>query len=397
MNIRHLALPLGLLMAFFLGCFMTWILVGKSSFLNPPAQPTVSRNKPVVAPAKAPPLPPAAPVKPVVVQSVLLPQAKELPQIVDLLRTDYVEASTLVGAELDAKKVEEIFNAPLPLVRILGQDPPDGKNARIVSELLPGKILYWQVPVFSKQEIDTLAAQWEQIKSQAPVGLILDLRETRTPQDFAGAADLAGLFAPPDTTLFSVQGLKIPQQVLRAQRQPLDFGSPFPLVVVIHSETRGAAEVLAQLLQSKAGAVLVGAPTAGEGGPNVDIRLKSGRLLRMATGKVMTASGQEISSGSLFPDVELTVNLEADRKAMASTLQTGIAATIVEVPLRKRQSERSLMNDENPEIDEILDEQKAKTAPKMASAPHDATLHRAVDVLQGIRLYNQPPAPVTRK
>lgn len=400
MTARKFALPLGLVVAFLLGSFMTWVIMGgisKASF-SKTAVPVPVPAKPAAAAPKPPaPATPSQTAKPAPVPAAVLPQPKELSQVVDLLRTDFVDAPTLVGVELDAKKVAEIFSAPAAQVRILAQDPPDGKNARIVSELLPGKILYWGVPVFSKQEIDGLAAQWEQIKAQGPVGLVLDLRETRTPQDFAGSADLAGLFAPPDTTLYSVQGLKIPQQVLRADRQPLELGNPFPIVVVVNSETRGAAEVLAQLLQSKAGAVLVGAPTAGEAAPNVDIRLKSGRLLRMATGRILTASGQEVSKGPLVPDVELAVNLEEDRKAMAAAVQAGVAATVSEVPLRKRLSEASLMSDENPEIDEILDEQKAKTVPKPKNVPHDATLHRAVDVLQGIRLSTQPPAPVIRK
>lgn len=405
MTARKLALPLGLVAAFLLGSFMTWVIMGgistatfsKSAAPAPlpaPAKPAATGPKPA---ASAAPAASGQAAKPAPAQPVLLPQPKELSQVVDLLRTDFVDAPALMGAELDARKVADIFSAPAAQVRILAQDPPDGKNARILSELLPGKILYWSVPVFPKQEIDALAAQWEQVKAQGPVGLVFDLRETRAPQDFAGSADLAGLFAPPDTTLYSVQGLKIPQQVLRAQRQPLDFGSPFPIVVVVNSETRGAAEVLAQLLQSKAGAVLVGAPTAGEAAPNVDIRLKSGRLLRMATGRVLTASGQEVSKGPLVPDVEIAVNLEEDRKAMAVAAQSGVAGTVSELPLRKRLSEAALMSDENPEIDEILDEQKAKNAPKPKAVPHDATLHRAVDVLQGIRLSTQPPAPVIRK
>jgi len=408
MNSRKLALPLGLVAAFALGSFMTWVIMQPGAEPAAPAPqkpaPTPSSapspTKAQTAPAKTPapattPAAEEAPAKPAPPRVVLQPQAKELPQVIDLLRTDYVDAPKLVGSEIDAKKVEEIFNDPAGGIRILAQDPPDGKNARILSELLPGKILYWQVPVFAKQEIDALAAQWEQTKSQSPVGLVLDLRETRAPQDFAGAADLAALFAPPDTMLFSVQGLKIPQQVFQAGRQPLDFGSPFPIVVVVNSETRGAAEVLAELLRTRAGAVVVGSATAGEGKPSSDVRLKSGRLLRLATGRVLTPSGQEILAGPVMPDVEVSVPLDDERRAMAAG-QSGVAATVAEVPLRKRQSEHSLMNDENPEYDEILEEQKAKDAPKGKNAPHDVTLHRAMDVLQGVRIYVQPPATTAR-
>ena len=158
----------------------------------------------------------------------------------------------------------------------------------IYTELLPHRVGYWRMSSFRP------AKDWEALRNQlrlwkrsSVIGLVLDVRDFADINNFEGAAAAASLFVEPGTTLFSVQGLQIPQRVYKADGDKAN--APQPIIVLTNPRTTGAAEAFAAALQESAGAIVVGRSTAGRSGLWEEIPLSTGRYLRMVVGR--TTSG----------------------------------------------------------------------------------------------------------
>jgi hypothetical protein len=358
-----------------------------------PAAPATAKNGPDI-PGRPAPVPP----KPAPPPEILYPKPDEAAAVLDAVRSQYADAQTLLGQQMDAAKVNELLAKFPSKLRILPAPPvTDGPAARIMTEMLPHGVLYWRVPGFARGDIDALVKQWDTWRGQNPAGLVIDLRDTVTPQDFAGASDFAGLFVNPETPLFTVQDLRNPQQIYRSQRQPLTLRTSFPVVVLVNQGTAGAAELLAEVLHLRPATLLVGMPTAGESGQFANIRLKSGRVLHLATAYATLASGVRMLGTPVRPDLEVLADGAQERASRDSLVQGGKAADLIaEIPVRKKQNEAALMNDENPEIDEMLAEQNGGAAPE-APKIRDVALQRASDLVRGIAVQTQnaPSGPRT--
>jgi hypothetical protein len=361
--------------------------------------PAVAQKAPPSAPPKTAAdiksKPAPAPPKPAPPPEILYPKPDEVAAILDTVRSQYADAQALLGQQIDAAKLNDLLAKSPSKIRILSAAPvTDGPATRITSELLPHGVLYWRVPGFARGDIDALVKQWDVWRGQNLLGLVIDLRDTVATQDFEGAADFAGLLVNPETPLFTVQDLRNPQKIYRSQRQPLGFRPNFPVIILINQGTAGAAELLAETLHLRSATLLVGMPTAGEAGPFANFKLKSGRVLHMATAYATLASGARLLGTPVRPDLEVIADGEQERASRNSLLRGGTAAAlIIEIPVRKKQNEAALMNDENPEIDEMLAEQNGDSVPE-APKIRDVTLQRASDIIRGLAVQSQwnPPA-----
>lgn len=321
---------LGLAAVFALG-----LLAGRHLDLR--GRPSGTKPEPAVA-VPAPPAPPAdlapipaAPAPETPAETVLLPEPREAAEILELLRTVRVEAPGLAleGATVDTlPALFERARGALRLSATATQGPaPGGKS---LLELLPGSIGYWRPRTLEPAEALRLVREWPLWRSAKPAGIVIDLRYTADPNNFAGAVPTAGLFMAPGRPLYSVQGLNQPQQLYRSERQPLDLPAWMPLIVLTNRQTRGAGEALAWSLRTGAGAILVGRPTAGEGGPFREVRLKSGRFLRVATARAMAADGTDLLGTGLEPDVAVEGDPALERRAFLAAYASGAASTLAE-------------------------------------------------------------------
>jgi hypothetical protein len=378
--------------AFITGVCVTWVGTQAFTGQNTSVEKTVAEKKPAPAtPAKPAPKPKVTPPP---VEPALVPEPAEIAEITDLIRASYAGATELVGVELTQEKIVSLFTEPDRQLRLLAKPrtPPQPAHPNIT--LLPRRIIYWKLPGFSKANIDEFARSIEAFQRDRPLGLVLDLRENADPDNYEGAADLLSLFASPESTLFTVQELKTAQQLFRAGRQPLNLPAVFPIVVLVQAQTRGAAEVAAEWLSQRRGALLAGQPTAGEAWPSRDFPLKSGRTLKMPIARAVSPTGQNLGLGPLTPDIPIEINPVEQAAALAWAASGKIAETVAEIPTRKRQSEASLINEENPELDELIAEQKGDQK-KPDPAPRDRVLHQALDVVEAISIL-QSPNPTTR-
>lgn len=328
---RRILIVLGIVAAFAAG----W-QAGRLQSPGPPPKAVDSSKPPAASEASAAsallPAPPApAPLTPAEPDPV--PTPADYPEIMDALRTGSLEAPALLGEPLTTANLPEFLQRAGAKARFSAtatQGPP--ATARSLLELLPGGIAYWRPRSFDPAETTRLAKEWSIWRSGKPIGLIIDLRYFTDTNNFAGAAPVVSLFTSPGRTLFTLQSLHQAQKVFKSERQPMDLPSWMPLVVLTNHHTRGAAEAVAYVLSTQAGAFLLGQPTAGEAGLYRETRLKSGLYLRVASAEAVAADGTELLGRPLEPDVWVEMDPVQERAAFAAAATAGAASTLAEPP-----------------------------------------------------------------
>lgn len=378
--IRRIFILLGLIASFFTGVLVTkqW----------PQPEPNPGDVAPAVEPADSTPTVPVteappAPLPPPASETAPVPSPAEYPEIIDLLRGGYLESPALAGSPLTPETLPEVLGKARDKVRIsptATQGIPPGTKPLL--EMLPGGAAYWRPRSFEPAELERLVREWGLWKSAKPGGVIIDLRFFSDPNNFPGAGAAAGIFLTPGHNLFTLQGLNQPQRLFRSERQPLDIPLWMPLIVLVNRETRGASEAFAWALRHQAGALLIGQPTAGEGGIFRETRLKSGRFLRLATARALGADGTDLLAGPLAPDLLAEIPLPEERTAFQAAFRSGAAALLADIePL--------------PRLNQDINAQVLNAAAeKAAKAPlSDPVLKAGVDAVTAIQVRRQPPAP----
>ncbi|NJK92468.1 MAG: hypothetical protein HC904_11930 [Blastochloris sp.] len=311
--------------------------------------------------------------------SQLVPRPEEARQIIDLLRSGFLDSASLISMDLNEQNVSDLMTRFQDKVKLSEEavfDPDPRQNTLL--EMLPHQIAYWRPAELSPRETQIWITQWEQWRTKEFAGLILDLRYFKDANDLEGAVSVTGLFAAPQTPLFRLEGIESPQVLYKTEHQPLSSARPFPLLVLVNHNTRGAGEALAWSLRQFAGAILIGQATAGEGGLFTETRLKSGRFLRMASARIVTAPPVSVSllGSPIQPDIQVAVQMDRERNAFFLANRQNLPGLIAERPAARRAGESDLIGIELP----------PPPATEGKAALRDLTLQRAVDVLRGIVL-----------
>jgi Peptidase family S41 len=313
----------------------------------------------------------------------------ELSEVLPLLQTRYPENNELRDKNLNPTALSSLLPS---LGATLSPDPfKNSHNDPLKIELLPSAITYWRLSSFEapKGTPDLSAAFATSLRGPSK-GLILDLRDSQTPNDYEGAARVAANLVPIGTVLFSIQGQQTPQQVFPVTEQRLLYTKP--LLVLINRDTLGAAEALAASLRRSAKAILIGRTTAGLGGLFTELKLKSGRYLRLPQAQAILPDGTKLFGQPVQPDIPIFVKDNDEHEALAQIRIGPAAAGLNSTTDRRYMSEAALVREENPEIDNALKKDKSsKGAPPMI----DVALVRAVDVMMGI-LSVYPATPEVR-
>jgi hypothetical protein len=257
----------------------------------------------------------------------------------------------------------------------------------IVTASLPGGVIYWRLASFTPEKswLD-LETQLEQESGNA-AGIILDLRSNVAPDDYHGAAQILGFFAPEDHALSQYDAVGIDHEA-RIPNRPIRL----PMVVLTNDETTGAAEALAAFLKAD-GALVVGRATHGQAVIFEEQKLSSGQVLRFAVENISMADGAPLWGHSVTPDISVTVDDRTEKAALTLIKDNQILDVIEESPQRHRLSEASLVQGQDPEWDDYL--ASLERRPVLLSLPviHDAVLIRALDSLKAIRLSQRPSPP----
>jgi hypothetical protein len=258
----------------------------------------------------------------------------------------------------------------------------------ILTAVLPDAVVYWRLGSFApKKDWASLAEDLKtMIDAQHVSGAVLDLRANGS-NDYAGAAQVLGFFVPGDSSLLKY----IPQDKTEATRGLLsvpDRHFDGPIIVLTNGQTAGAAEALAGCLKSDGGLV-VGQPTAGTGFE--EHPLSDGETLRFAV--TLPAQPGDTMIRPVVPDLALNVDEHNERAALMLIREDRILDVIQESSERRRMSEASLVNGQDPEWDSYLATLENGSALLSLPRIHDPVLVTALDSLRAIRL-SERAAPV---
>jgi C-terminal processing protease CtpA/Prc len=260
-------------------------------------------------------------------------------------------------------------------------DPVSATPTPIFTTALPDGVIYCRIETFTpRKDWSTFATDFRS-PGKPGLGAILDLRSNLSPDDYAGAAQVASIFAPAETTL-------IPYLASKEALQPAAYIFQGPVIVIVNSQTVGAAAALASCLKAN-GALVVGQSASVTASFFNEHKFPNGQVLRFASAP---PSGLPGTIATITPDITLTVDARNEKAALALIRDDHVLDVIEESAERRRMSEASLVQGQDPEWDDYLS--SLEKGPVLLSLPniHDPVLITALDSLRAIR-FSQEPIP----
>jgi hypothetical protein len=262
--------------------------------------------------------------------------------------------------------------------------PPDGSDAiPYLSEILDAHIGYVRPGVLDKTALDQFDASLKSIAEKKADALILDLRGVSGVGDFETAAEFARRLAPRGKLLFTLQKPSAKQErIFTSNQDPVFDGL---VVVLTDSRTSGASEALAATLRVNAGAMIIGADTAGAAVELESFDLGKEVTLQVAVSQVLLPGAGALFPGGLKPDIAISLPPDVQARIFQESTEKGVSQFVFETE-RRRMNEASLVANTNPEIDAATERGQTSSAPK------DTILQRAVDLVTAIQFYSKKPA-----
>ena len=154
-----------------------------------------------------------------------------------------------------------------------------------------------------------------------------------------------------------------------------DISNGLPIVVLINGGSASASEIVAGALQDHKRAIIMGTTSFGKGSVQTIIPVQRDSAMRLTTARYYTPSGNSIQATGISPDITV-------KQAKIEELE----------PFSNRKESDLKGHLENPEesnktLDEIKDKQDTSNIDNN-SEKTDYQLNRALDLLEGIALYN---------
>ena len=206
-------------------------------------------------------------------------------------------------------------------------------------------------------------------------GLVLDLRAAQG-DGYRAAAEVADRFATRQGVLLRWDDVEISTSQLDRRGEPI--------VVLVNSETAGAAEALAAALRSSGPAVLLGQQTAGHAYAMRSFPIDDRVELRIASAPVLVGGAESLVSG-VRPDLETASPPDQERVWLDDPYRDlgGTNIALAGRP-RPRLDEAELVRRHEGLTNRAGDARIEARSPAPETALRDPALVRALDVLKGV-------------
>ena len=171
------------------------------------------------------------------------------------------------------------------------------------SKLLDGRIGYIKLSQFQEKTSEELVKAIEELESGDRGelnGLILDLRNNPGGL-LTQAVEVADEFID-EGLIVSVKG-RVEDQSTEYYATKEDNTPGYPIVILVNKGSASASEVVAEALQDKKRAIILGTKTFGKGSVQSIIKLEDGSGLKLTTAKFYAPSGRSINQVGVIPDV----------------------------------------------------------------------------------------------
>lgn len=337
------------------------------------------------APAKASPSPSAVaepsatPTTRALIDSM---DSADLKEAIQLLKNSYIKPEALNETELSRAAFEGILTRlgrGVVLLPSANAEPAEPASP-FYSEILEGHVGYLRLGALNKPNLDALDTNLQNLAAKKVDAVVLDFRASPATNDFPLAAEFAKRFCPKDKPLFTLRKTTARQdRTFTCDRDPAYQGLT---IVLADGDTAGAAEAVAGVIHLYDKALIMGQPTAGRAVEYSELKLPSGKLLRVAVGEAVLPEGHPLFPGGLKPDVPVEMLATDKREIFQASREKGMTP-FVEESSRPHLNEAALISGKNPELEAMEAAQKRKTNPEK-SAVHDAVLQRALDLVTSI-------------
>jgi len=232
------------------------------------------------------------------------------------------------------------------------------------AELWPGRIAYLHINGLYPGAGDAVVAEIEAWEDEDLSGMIMDIRGADG-EDLDSARAIAALFNEEGDMLFAFRDRY--DQDISVFSAPAAIRLPYPVMILVDGDTRGAAEVLAASLRGiGSGVMLVGQPTRGDllVREVVELDADAGLRVYLATRRLIAPDGKAYTGAhGVTPNAVVTATdwQPAEREPS------------------RRQAARELREEEKLQLE------------LNSYAQGDATVRRALDILLALKALHAHP------
>jgi hypothetical protein len=311
----------------------------------------------------------------------------ELKEAIQLLRNNYIKPEALNETELNRATFEGILarlGRGVVLLSNAAADPAE-PAAPFFGEILDGHIGYLRLGALIRPNLDALDANLQTFAAKKVDAVVIDLRASPATNDFPLASEFAKRFCPKDRPLFTLRKTTARQErTFTSDREPAYQGLT---IVLADGDTAGAAEAIAGVVRLYDKALIIGQQTAGRAVEYSDLKLPSGKVLRVAVGETILPEGRPLFPGGLKPDVPVEMPAVDKREIFQVSREKGMTPFVTETS-RPHLNEAALISGRNPEL-EALEAAQRRTRTTDKAAVHDPVLQRALDLVTSIGIFQK--------
>lgn len=361
------------------------VLSGWSAAANLSAQSSAKPGgtPPAAVPSVAP-SPTATPTTKALVDSM---DAADLKEAIQLLKNNYIKPDALNETELNRASLEGILlrlGRGVVLLSAAAAEPAE-PAAPFYGEILEGHVGYLRLGPLTRANLDALDANLKTFAAKKVDAIVLDLRASTATNDFATASEFAKRFCPKGKPLFSLRKTTAKQEkAFISDRDPSWQGLT---IILADGDTAGAAEAIAGAIHFHNKALIIGQPTAGRAVEYSDLKLPSGKILRVAVGEAVLPEDRPLFPGGLKPDVPVEMPAADKREVFQQSKEKGMTPFVVENE-RPHLNEAALISGKNPELEAIEAAQRRGRVPEKTTV-RDSVLQRALDLVTSIAIFQK--------
>ena len=314
----------------------------------------------------------------------------DLQTILSLLKSNFVNPQALSDVELNRATVEGLLTRLSHGVMILPNRESPGlagpePATSFYSEVLDGHVGYLRLGTFNTANLQGMDKALADFASKKVDAMIIDLRASSSPDDFAAAAEFAKRFSPKGKPLFSLRKPDARQErVFTSDREPVFQGL---ITVLADGSTSGAAEALAGALRIYEKGLIIGQTTAGRAVEYSDLPLPSGKILRVAVAEAFVPGERPLFPDGVNPDLPVEMSMVDKRQIFQRSAEKGMEPFVYESE-RPHMNEAALLAGTNPELDAAEVAQRRRERPEK-TALHDVVLQRALDLVTSLEVYQK--------
>jgi hypothetical protein len=311
----------------------------------------------------------------------------DLKEAIQLLKNNYIKPDALNETELSRAAFEGILTRLGRGVVLLSNAnaEPVEPAAPFYGEVLEGHVGYLRLGALNRANLDALDANLQTFPAKKVDAVVLDFRASAATNDFPLASEFAKRFCPKDKPLFTLRKTTAKQErTFTSDRDPAYQGL---IIILADGDTAGAAEAVAGVIRIYDKALIIGQQTAGRAVEYSDLKLPSGKVLRVAVGEVVLPEGHPLFPGGLKPDVPVEMAAVDKREIFQTSREKGMTPFVVENS-RPHLNEAALISGRNPELEAMEAAQRKNKNPEK-SGVHDAVLQRALDAVTSITIFQK--------